>query len=250
MTSPVKTIKCIEKRMSCQRNLEYVVYLGITFPDSIYMIPVYRQQDEQKTIREDAQSSSMKNLVALLCMVSALVGSVISSQCYFCESRNSTICNASKTECLGDECMTVSQHVTLNGSVCNAIYKGCANKTLCGPDGELVVGNTTYLFSGRCCTGDLCNTQEYESPTENKTLNGVKCLSCLRFDTLEECKTDVVMNCTGSMTRCLDYRATMMNPDGTFLNYSAKGCINSAACQQNLDSKIAFEEEHREYLQC
>ncbi|KAM4016048.1 uncharacterized protein ACNLHF_002544 isoform 2-T2 [Anomaloglossus baeobatrachus] len=201
MTSPVKTIKCIEKRMSCQRNLEYVVYLGITFPDSIYMIPVYRQQDEQKTIREDAQSSSMKNLVALLCMVSALVGSVISSQCYFCESRNSTICNASKTECLGDECMTVSQHVTL-------------------------------------------------TPTENKTLNGVKCLSCLRFDTLEECKTDVVMNCTGSMTRCLDYRATMMNPDGTFLNYSAKGCINSAACQQNLDSKIAFEEEHREYLQC
>ncbi|KAM4014733.1 uncharacterized protein ACNLHF_001508 [Anomaloglossus baeobatrachus] len=147
----------------------------------------------------------MKNLVALLCMISALTGSVISHRCHYCESRNSTTCEESETECLGNRCMTGSQHLKLNGTQFNEIYKGCANESLCGINGSLVVANTPYQFSVHCCSGDLCNNQKFEIPEQNQTENGVKCLSALCIGTLEECKTKKKMNCTGSMNRCLDY---------------------------------------------
>ncbi|KAM4015058.1 uncharacterized protein ACNLHF_001744 isoform 2-T2 [Anomaloglossus baeobatrachus] len=63
----------------------------------IYRIPVYRQQDNPKRIREDAQSSTMKNLVPLLCMVSSLIGA---EKDFF-----------------------------------RSVIKGCANESVCGANG-------------------------------------------------------------------------------------------------------------------
>ncbi|KAM4016503.1 phospholipase A2 inhibitor and Ly6/PLAUR domain-containing protein-like isoform 2-T2 [Anomaloglossus baeobatrachus] len=156
----------------------------------------------------------MKNLVVLLCTISTLAISVFSYRCYSCSSTNSTECKASDTECLGHDCMTAFQHVNLDGKKYISMYKGCANETLCGALESLKVGNTTFEFLAHCCTGDLCNEEGYKLPPEDQTPNGVQCPSAFCTHSLKECQTNNIMNCTGSMVRCMDYRATVRNPGG------------------------------------
>ncbi|KAM4015055.1 uncharacterized protein ACNLHF_001743 isoform 1-T1 [Anomaloglossus baeobatrachus] len=172
----------------------------------------------------------MKNLFALLFMISTLAVSVFSYKCYSCMCRNSTKCKETEIECLGNRCMTASQRVKNNGKLQKEMYKSCANETLCGTKGAMVVGNSTLRFYASCCDGEFCNNKGYELLPENQTQNGVTCPSYLCFNTLDECKTDKMMNCTGSMNKCIEYRGSMVNPDGTFTNYSGKGCINDDAC--------------------
>ncbi|XP_075184768.1 phospholipase A2 inhibitor 31 kDa subunit-like [Anomaloglossus baeobatrachus] len=192
----------------------------------------------------------MKNLVALLCMISALVISVISFRCYSCLSRTSEKCNVSETECLGNRCMTACQYFYNGGKECKSIYKGCANDTLCGIKAEEIMENIRFRFHAICCTGELCNTAQYELAEEDPRPNGVICPNAYCNDTLEECKTEKTINCTGSMTRCVDYRGKVRNPDGKVQNYSIKGCVNSDCCRYSYDSNIVIEEMHRVLLKC
>ncbi|KAM4015052.1 phospholipase A2 inhibitor 31 kDa subunit-like [Anomaloglossus baeobatrachus] len=192
----------------------------------------------------------MKNLVALLCVISALVGSVFSNKCHLCWSHNSTTCNVTETECLGDRCMTASQYFNADKTVFKSIYKGCANDTLCETKGSGMVEKLNFRFYAHCCTGDLCNNQTYQLHEEDLTPNGKICPTALCLDTLEECETDKKMNCTGSMDRCLEYRAKLRNPDDTVVEYSVKGCVNSDCCNYNFDSIVGFKVLHRELLKC
>ncbi|KAM4015470.1 phospholipase A2 inhibitor and Ly6/PLAUR domain-containing protein-like [Anomaloglossus baeobatrachus] len=193
----------------------------------------------------------MKNLGALLCMISALVGSVFSYKCHSCYCRNSTTCNETEIECIGSQCMTACQYFNIGeNNTFKTIYRGCANETLCGTKGSAMVTNMKFRFNVFCCTGHLCNNQSYELPAENVTINGVKCPSSLCMGTLEECKSDKEVNCTGSMDRCLDYRAKVINPVGVVEEYSNKGCVNSDCCLHNFGNTIGIQEIHREYLKC
>ncbi|KAM4015090.1 uncharacterized protein ACNLHF_001776 isoform 1-T1 [Anomaloglossus baeobatrachus] len=192
----------------------------------------------------------MKNLVALLCMISALVISVSCFRCYSCESRTSTKCNVSETECLGNRCMTACQYFKVGGKEFTSTYRGCANDTLCGTKGSGIVENAKFRFHAICCTGELCNNATYEFLEEDPRPNGVICPFAFCNNTLEECKTEKTINCTGSMNKCLEYRARIGTPDGIVGNYSIKGCFNSDCCRYNFDSNIAMEEQHRVLLKC
>ncbi|KAM4016426.1 uncharacterized protein ACNLHF_002756 [Anomaloglossus baeobatrachus] len=193
----------------------------------------------------------MKDLVALLCMISALGSSVFSYKCYSCLATNSTKCNETQQfECLGDRCMTCSQLFYNGEKMFKSFYKGCANESLCGAEGSDLMENVKYRFYTTCCTGELCNTDKYNLPKEDPTPNGKTCPSAYCKDTLEECKTEKVMNCTGSMDRCYDYRGKLRNPDDSVDNYSVKGCTNNVTCKYNFDSAIAMTEIHRESLIC
>ncbi|CAJ0947463.1 unnamed protein product [Ranitomeya imitator] len=183
----------------------------------------------------------MKNLVVLVCVTSALVGSVFSYKCYSCFSRNSTTCNETETECLGDRCMTGSQHAYNNGTVYNSILKGCANETLCGAKGSAVMENVKYRFYMNCCTGNLCNTDGYELPAEDPTPNGVKCPTAYCKGSFQECKTEKEMNCTGSMDQCFEFRGDTKDPGDTEGKYSVKGCMNSDSCKFNFDCALGFQ---------
>ncbi|KAM4016498.1 uncharacterized protein ACNLHF_002795 [Anomaloglossus baeobatrachus] len=192
----------------------------------------------------------MKNLVALLCLISTLVGPVFSYKCYSCMSPNITTCNASVTECLGGRCCTVSQYFLFGDKYFKSIFKGCANETLCGAKGAGMVNTMKYRFYAKCCHGDFCNNQTYEIPEEDPAPNGVKCPCSFCLGTLDECKSDKEINCTGSMNRCMEYRAKMRNVDNTVEDYSFKGCINSDSCNNNFDSYIGMEEIQRVYKKC
>ncbi|XP_075183701.1 uncharacterized protein LOC142256076 isoform X2 [Anomaloglossus baeobatrachus] len=170
------------------------------------MIHVCRQQDTQKRIREATHSSKMKNLVASLCLISALVVSALSYKCYSCFATNSTKCNASEIECLGNRCMTTSQYYDRKVNMFKSILKSCANETMCGTNGSAAMDNIKYRFYAKCCTGDLCNTDGYELIPEDPSPNGVKCPFAYCIGTFEECNSTKEINCTGSMNRCFQYR--------------------------------------------
>ncbi|KAM4015641.1 phospholipase A2 inhibitor NAI-like [Anomaloglossus baeobatrachus] len=192
----------------------------------------------------------MKNLVALLCLISALVASVFSYKCHSCLSLNSTKCNTSEMECLGDRCMTVIQYLCINGHIYKSIYKACANETLCNAKGSARVQNFRFRFYAKCCTGELCNTDGYRLPAEDPNPNGVKCPSAYCTGILEDCKTDKKINCTGSMNQCYEFRGDAIDPGGTEMEYSVHGCMNSDACKFNFDCTIGVTEPKNKYLKC
>ncbi|KAM4016929.1 uncharacterized protein ACNLHF_003085 [Anomaloglossus baeobatrachus] len=195
-------------------------------------------------------SSTMKNLVTLLCVISALVGSVFSCKCYSCQSKNSTKCAVTVTNCLSNRCMTASQFFNIDKNMFHSFYKGCANETLCETKGSLVAENRKYRFNAQCCTGHLCNRHRYKLPKKSFIPNGVKCPSAVCIGTLKECKSVRKIACTGSMTRCAHFRAILKNPYGQVQKLSFKGCTDNNTCKYNFDSHIGFEVLKREYLKC
>ncbi|KAM4014906.1 phospholipase A2 inhibitor NAI-like [Anomaloglossus baeobatrachus] len=191
----------------------------------------------------------MKNLLALLFMISAFVVSVFSYKCYSCFSLNSTTCNESQIECLGDRCMTASQFYDREGDVFKSIFKSCANETLCGTNGSAASENVMFRFHANCCTGNLCNTDRYKILAD-PTPNGIKCKSAFCTGKIEECTSDKMMNCTGSMNKCFTFRGKTMDPDLVWNNVSAKGCINDDACKFSFDSAIGVSEGQRQEFIC
>ncbi|KAM4016497.1 phospholipase A2 inhibitor 31 kDa subunit-like [Anomaloglossus baeobatrachus] len=192
----------------------------------------------------------MKNLVALLCLVFALHSSVFSYKCLSGVSHNSTTCNVSEAECLGDRCMTVCQYFYVDGIYFKSIYKSCANETICGLKGSGFHETVIFRFYVSCCSGHLCNTDEYYLPKDDPTPNGKFCPSAYCNDTVEECKSPHIVECTGAMDTCFDYRTEAIVFDGTSRNYSVKGCINAAACKLNFGDCIAITEKKRSLLTC
>ncbi|CAJ0947465.1 unnamed protein product [Ranitomeya imitator] len=140
------------------------------------------------------------------------LGEVFSYKCYSGFSRNSTTCDESETECLGDRCMTVCQYSYNNGRMFKSIMKGCANETMCGANGSATVEHIKYRFHINCCTGNLCNSDGYKLPSEDPTPNGVKCPTAYCTGNLQECKSEKEMNCTGSMDQCFEFRSDVIDP--------------------------------------
>ncbi|KAM4015770.1 uncharacterized protein ACNLHF_002387 [Anomaloglossus baeobatrachus] len=192
----------------------------------------------------------MKNLLALLFMISAFVVSVFSYKCNSCFSRNSTTCNESQIECLGDRCMTASQFYDKEGDVYKSILKSCANETLCGTNGSVAIVNVIFRFYANCCTGNLCNTDGYNILAEDPTPNGVICPTAFCTDETKECTSDKLLNCTGSMKKCFKFRGKALDPSMAWENYSSKGCINDDACKVNFDTAIGVSEGQRQEFIC
>ncbi|KAM4016852.1 phospholipase A2 inhibitor 31 kDa subunit-like [Anomaloglossus baeobatrachus] len=191
----------------------------------------------------------MKNLVVFLYVIFALVVSVLSYECYYVFSPNSTTSKESKIDCIGARCMTASQYAYNHGDNFRSLFKNCANESLCGSKGSLAVENLMFRFFVRCCNGSLCNTGKYELPEEDPTPNGVKCPSAYCMGNLEECKTEKEINCTGSMDRCFDFRTEGKYPGEPTKNYSVKGCVNSDACRYNFNSALGVAENIK-FLRC
>ncbi|KAM4016135.1 uncharacterized protein ACNLHF_002588 [Anomaloglossus baeobatrachus] len=120
------------------------------------MIPVYRQQDEQKRIREDAQPSTMKNLVAFLCMIAVFIVPIFSDKCKSCDS-DQLPCKETDIECDSRGCMTSFSTIHAKGRVYHKLHKGCATDPVC----EIRESNTNFCpdfqKSELCCFKNVCN---------------------------------------------------------------------------------------------
>ncbi|KAG8552845.1 hypothetical protein GDO81_003108 [Engystomops pustulosus] len=184
-------------------------------------------------------SLTMKNLVLMTCVISALVASVVSVKCLACCSENSTTCNnVTEIECLGDYCMTCSQWFFNGNKEYNGILKGCPDAEMCENEGRTGGENLKFRFYTSCCKGDYCNRDQYRLPVDDRTPNGVQCDTCYSLNSTEECVSTKKINCTGNENQCFTYMGTMKNPDGSVVNYSLKGCANNYTCRYNVERHI------------
>nr|UGY75777.1 sodefrin precursor-like factor C [Plectrohyla sagorum] len=181
----------------------------------------------------------------------ALLGSAFPLNCLSCLSANSTVCEASEMDCPGSQCMTASQYYHNGDKTFNSMYKGCANESLCGLFGSLTQDPDVKIRVGAvCCSGEMCNIEVFNLPEEDTKPNGVKCPNSYCTGTTEECKSDKDIECTGSETKCIDYRGRVKNPDDSVEDYSAKGCINPEGCFYNFQILIKVEEIKGKLLKC
>ncbi|KAM4016137.1 uncharacterized protein ACNLHF_002590 [Anomaloglossus baeobatrachus] len=102
----------------------------------------------------------MKNLVTLLCLISALVGSGFSVQCKSCDCVVPSNCKQTVVNCTTDRCMTSSMWMfdEEHGNMVKRIKRGCAFFLWCGSENT---GNDLIRITHRCCPNPLCNTDEY-----------------------------------------------------------------------------------------
>ncbi|XP_075134200.1 phospholipase A2 inhibitor gamma subunit B-like [Leptodactylus fuscus] len=191
----------------------------------------------------------MKILLALLCMFSALVCSVFSILCFSCASFNSTTCNTTKVECMGDTCMSCYQKFQVGNNTMLSMLKGCSTD-VCNNTGMATQDEMNYRFTANCCKGPLCNNDTFALPKENLTRNNKECPSCFLNGTTKECVTTKMMNCTGSQDQCFNYKVELKTPDGTMSNYSIKGCSNTYACEVNVRRNIGINETKRIDISC
>ncbi|KAM4016942.1 uncharacterized protein ACNLHF_003099 [Anomaloglossus baeobatrachus] len=105
----------------------------------------------------------MKNLVALLCLISALVGSGFSGQCKSCDCDVPSNCKETVVNCTTDRCMTSSlwRFNEEHGNMVKRIQRGCEAFMWCGINLSDDYGPNIVRLTHRCCPGPLCNTDGY-----------------------------------------------------------------------------------------
>ncbi|KAM4016500.1 uncharacterized protein ACNLHF_002797 isoform 2-T2 [Anomaloglossus baeobatrachus] len=109
----------------------------------------------------------MKNLVAFLCMIFALVVTVFSFKCKACRCNNIT-CDEFEVQCNRDMCMTESTYHSSKGSSYQRLQKGCANPFACGSKRSDDRQSGIFRMSVKCCKGYLCNNDKYDYGTKWK----------------------------------------------------------------------------------
>ncbi|KAM4016049.1 uncharacterized protein ACNLHF_002545 isoform 1-T3 [Anomaloglossus baeobatrachus] len=192
----------------------------------------------------------MKNLVTLICVIFALVSSVFSYKCYSAFCYNATKCDLSEIESHGYPCRTTSQYDEFYGMIGRAILKGFTPEAACGIIGLAASLKYKIHFRVKCCFEDYCNTDGFCLPKEDTRPNGVKCPVAHCTGTLEECKTDQEMACTGSMNQCFEYREHLTNRGQRDGKYSMKGCANSVMCNLSFHNNFEPEVLKKRYGNC
>ncbi|XP_066428742.1 phospholipase A2 inhibitor and Ly6/PLAUR domain-containing protein-like [Eleutherodactylus coqui] len=180
----------------------------------------------------------------------ALLGSAFSHRCYECMTANSKTCNPIETECIGSRCMTVSQYFQDDKHIFHSMYKGCANETMCGKQGMVTGKQLKFMGLIKCCNGDLCNNDEFQTPAENNTKNGLKCPFAYCKGSTEDCTPVEWKSCTGIENTCFEYRGEMSIPDESVGSYSLRGCSNPISCVCNFNVAIGINEIRRVALKC
>ncbi|KAM4015472.1 uncharacterized protein ACNLHF_002142 [Anomaloglossus baeobatrachus] len=99
----------------------------------------------------------MKNLVALLFMISVPVVSAFLIKCNFCKSDKPS-CFVTEVDCCTKRCMTLTKLIRTDEGAKITFMKGCANETLCQMKNPLPWMSQEHA---RCCSGELCNTDRF-----------------------------------------------------------------------------------------
>ncbi|MEE6481821.1 hypothetical protein FKM82_013006 [Ascaphus truei] len=186
----------------------------------------------------------MNSFITTLCTFSALIATAYGGCCHHCHERNSTTCATESKDCGGESrCIVISEYYESCGKIYNSIYKGCAKELPC--DQMMSTSDDAgehVRMNYKCCTGDDCNTDNYEIPPDSGEPSGVICPSCYELDTREECVTKRDMVCKGDEMKCKNYIGIIKKPDAEELQFSVKGCASSLACTMGFSAMIGVEE--------
>ncbi|XP_040183321.1 phospholipase A2 inhibitor and Ly6/PLAUR domain-containing protein-like [Rana temporaria] len=165
------------------------------------------------------------------------------TKCYVCHGVDSKTCEEKEKECEeGSDCITISEEFGSLGKKSASIYKRCALNFPCNTTFHVQSGNDVYLrLNTDCCSGPLCNSGNYNMPTENQTEpKGRLCPTCYAFNTMQGCNATKSSVCPGEDDECVRFRGTLKPPGGKDVDFSGKGCSSKEACKLDYSALIGM----------
>ncbi|XP_078511636.1 uncharacterized protein LOC144770762 [Lissotriton helveticus] len=143
-------------------------------------------------------------------------------QCASSTAMDNLMCVGNQTKCVE---LAISGKIGLTSDVS---MKGCAEVPEC--EEEMGFRSTHASFHLQCCDSDFCNGGT--GPTEDDLVpNGVECYSCSAGDEKIGCPLSraTTVNCTGSMTSCLEAYGVTRERD-VVSSRVIRGCAAPKTC--------------------
>ncbi|XP_072463938.1 phospholipase A2 inhibitor and Ly6/PLAUR domain-containing protein isoform X2 [Notamacropus eugenii] len=87
-----------------------------------------------------------------------------------------------------------------------------------------------------CCQEDGCNQGSIPTPKDNRTLNGLRCPSCMAAFQ-ETCPGDEMVQCMGHETQCVYFSGTVQTG---IINtkFAMRGCATKSACCAKVGTEV------------
>ncbi|XP_053547178.1 urokinase plasminogen activator surface receptor-like [Bombina bombina] len=152
---------------------------------------------------------------------------VASLHCFNCSGSNESCAlqNLTVIQCAGmqDRCMTITTASVKGGLRTDTTLKGCGTGNLCDRVLEYNAGNARLYTATSCCGKTKCNNGTTRVSVKDN-LNGLQCYACNETGK-GECKVvNTTVQCSGSMTYCMD---AVGFPRGNTL---MRGCCSKDVC--------------------
>lgn len=159
----------------------------------------------------------MQILVLILGIV--LLPKVCALKCYECIPGPSGSCNERTKECPPNTRCASHTMTSYTGSykLADSKMKTCAAAEEC-TGGSVNFGGARIVITSKCCTSDLCNSQDAPDGSISSP-NGKKCFLCDEIDCTR------TLTCNGNEEYCI---STSVNVAGQ--NITAKGCASKLIC--------------------
>ncbi|XP_075462521.1 urokinase plasminogen activator surface receptor-like [Ascaphus truei] len=143
----------------------------------------------------------------------ALTTTANGSRCLKCLKRNGDTCEGESVSCKGEsQCFVISEYVNIGGQEFRSIAKGCAGEIPCDSSGYVKNKLTLIRDNVKCCSGDNCNTNNYDMPPDNGKPSGKVCSDCFKGNSLEECVSDQTRVCKHKEDKCVTYIGEFKDP--------------------------------------
>ncbi|XP_078511642.1 phospholipase A2 inhibitor gamma subunit B-like [Lissotriton helveticus] len=176
----------------------------------------------------------MTSLLTVFGFLAAVLYEGHSLSCGTCLGHGSPLCQGSIETCdkVDDTCMQGYENNTLDADTRLTAVKACHNPQETPPfvckasDHYFRSTNFTVRFVAECGQ----EMGEFKVPPMNLTSNGKKCPDCFKEDTIEECKTDKLIECVGLQTDCLHFRGKAQRPGSDMTSYYLQGCATPNLC--------------------
>ncbi|KAL4008271.1 hypothetical protein ACER0C_002123 [Sarotherodon galilaeus] len=162
--------------------------------------------------------------ILVLILGTVLLPKACALKCYKCIPGPSGNCTQTTKECPSNtQCISFrtstyaggSKHLDIKGKDC-AVAEDCS-------EGSINFGVLQILITSKCCTSDLCNTQD--APDGNiSPSNGKKCFQC---DANNCTKT---LTCNGNEDYCIS---------GAEEKITVKGCASKLMCSSTQTAQIS-----------
>ncbi|KAM4652629.1 uncharacterized protein O3C94_014894 [Discoglossus pictus] len=188
--------------------------------------------------------------LAILYLISALIATVEGCSCLYGHARNSDTSEEKSLESIIDsKCIVISEQLYAYGQQFHSIYKSHAGTLPCNTTLYGYTEDAHLIINFQCCSGDDCNTNNYEMPPDDHEPRGKSCPSCIG-NTLEECVSKKEIVCKNPEDKCMTYIGSVINPDGCETNYSVKGCASPLACTLGFAGMIGAHQKSCPLFKC
>ncbi|XP_075696972.1 phospholipase A2 inhibitor gamma subunit B-like [Rhinoderma darwinii] len=193
----------------------------------------------------------MRSFIISLTIFCAISCTGLALKCLECIQKNSDTCHGVSVECPNSaECLVVSEFYHYGSSIYHSIKRSCNPGVPCNTSqyssNFINIKLAAYLH---CCTGDNCNTDNYQMPPEEEEHNGRLCTSCY-IDELKECVSDHTIKCLNEEDKCVDFIGRFLDPGNNILEYNMKGCISPLACTLKYEGIIGLQEIQTDKFEC